>query len=61
MPRWVQILGWFMPLKHVVDIYRGLITGNLEWSMLSSLAWLAVVTVFFYVLAVKLMRRRLIH
>ena len=61
MPRWVQILGWFMPLKHVVDIYRGLITGNLEWGMLGSLAWLAVVTVFFYVLAVKLMRRRLIH
>ena len=29
--------------------------------MLISLAWLAVVTALFYVLAVKLMRRRLIH
>ena len=61
MPRWVQIVGWFVPLKHVVDIYRGLVTGNLEWSMLGSLAWLAVATALFYVLAVKLMRRRLIH
>ena len=29
--------------------------------MLGSLAWLAVVTAVFYVLAVKLMRRRLIN
>jgi len=61
MPQWVQIAGWFVPLKHVVDIYRGLIGGNLEWSMLASLVWLAVFTAVFYVVAVKLMRRRLIH
>ena len=61
LPRWVEIVGWLVPLKHVVDIYRGLVQGNLEWSMLISLVWLAVVTALFYVLAVKLMRRRLIH
>ena len=61
LPRWVEVVGWLVPLKHVVDIYRGLVQGNLEWSMLISLVWLAVVTALFYVLAVKLMRRRLIH
>ena len=61
LPQWVQIVGFFVPLKHVVDIYRGLITGELEWSMLGSLVWLAVVTVGFYALAITLMRRRLIQ
>ena len=61
LPRWVQIVGFFVPLKHVVDIYRGLINGEFEWSMLGSLAWLAVVTVGFYAVAITLMRRRLIQ
>ena len=61
LPRWVQIVAFFVPLKQVVDIYRGLINGELEWSMLGSLAWLAVVTVGFYTVAIALMRRRLIQ
>lgn len=60
MPRWAQALGWFIPLKHVVDIYRGLFSGNLEWSMLGNLAWLLVVTAGFFLLATWSMRRRLI-
>tara|TARA_B100000029_G_scaffold513320_1_gene612558 strand:+ start:9464 stop:10252 length:789 start_codon:yes stop_codon:yes gene_type:complete len=61
LPRWMQIVGFFIPLKHVVDIYRGLVNGVFEWGMLVSLIWLLVITFFAYVLAIRLMRRRLIQ
>ncbi len=60
LPQWARVLGWFIPLKHVVDIYRGLFEGHFEWSMLASLGWLTVVTIFFFLLATWSMRRRLI-
>lgn len=61
LPRWAQVLGWFIPLTHVVDLYRGLIEGELAWSHLGDFAWLVVVTAFFYWLALAGMRRRLIE
>lgn len=60
LPEWAQVLGWFVPLTHVVNLYRGLIEGELVWSMLGDLAWVAVATAFFYWLALFGMRRRLI-
>jgi lipooligosaccharide transport system permease protein len=61
LPRWAQVLGWFIPLTHVVDLYRGLIEGDLAWGHLGDVAWLVVVTAFFYWLALAGMRRRLIE
>ncbi|GAB4338046.1 MAG: ABC transporter permease [Dehalococcoidia bacterium] len=61
MPGWVQAIGFFIPLKHVVDLYRGFVTGSFEWSMVGNLAWLAAATALFYWLALTAMRRRLIH
>lgn len=60
LPEWAQVLGWFVPLTHVVNLYRGLLEGDLAWSMLGDLAWVAVATAFFYWLALFGMRRRLI-
>ena len=60
LPGWAQVLGWFIPLKHVVDIYRGLFAGQFSWDMLGSVVWLAVATVAFFWLATWSMRRRLI-
>ncbi|MDZ7729573.1 MAG: ABC transporter permease [Dehalococcoidia bacterium] len=61
LPEWAQIAGWFIPLSHVVSLYRGLLEGALEWSHLGDIAWLLVVTAFFYWLAIVSMRRRLVH
>ncbi len=61
LPRWMQTVGFFIPLKHVVDIYRGLVSGEFGWNMLISLIWLCAITLFSYVLAIRLMRRRLIQ
>lgn len=61
LPEWAQIAGWFIPLTHVVNIYRGLLNGHLHASMLVDLAFLLVVTAVFYWLALYGMRRRLIE
>lgn len=61
LPFWAQIVGWFVPLTHIVGPYRGLVTGNLEWVHLLDLAWVLMATAFFYWLAVVAMRRRLVQ
>ncbi len=60
MPEGVRFVSWFMPLRHVVDIQRGLVTGDLDWSMLFDVAWILVVTAVLYRLVLWSMRRRLI-
>jgi lipooligosaccharide transport system permease protein len=60
MSEGVQIASWFMPLIHVVDVERALITGNLEWDLLLDLAWITVAGSVFFLLALWSMRRRLI-
>jgi lipooligosaccharide transport system permease protein len=60
MPEGIQIVSWFMPLRHVVDVQRGLVTGDLDWSMLISVAWIIVATLVLYRAVLWSMRRRLI-
>jgi lipooligosaccharide transport system permease protein len=61
LPEWVQIVAWFTPLFHVVEIYRGLCSGDLEVVYLANILWIVVVTAGFYALALTLMRRRLVN
>lgn len=49
-----------LPLVHQVALTRGLMLGNLESLMLLSIIWIAAVTIFFFVLSINLMKRRLI-
>ncbi len=60
MPKWVQIVAWFMPAFHVVELYRALATGNLVWTNIANILWILIVTAVFYALALSLMRRRLV-
>jgi lipooligosaccharide transport system permease protein len=56
-----------LPLTHVVNITRGLVSGNLEpilglspaMLILVSFAWVIAVTVFFFILSINLMKKRL--
>ncbi len=60
-------LGVF-PLTHVVDLMRGLLFGELgpvsgltfEGVLLLGLFWIALATVVFFILSIRLMKRRLI-
>ena len=61
LPDWAERASWFIPTTHVVAIYRGLVEGSPRWSHLGDLAWMMVVTVAFYAVALFAMRRRLIQ
>jgi lipooligosaccharide transport system permease protein len=61
LPSAVQTVALiFLPLTHSVVITRGLMLGALSSSMLLDVAWLAAVTLIFFVLSVNLMKKRLI-
>jgi lipooligosaccharide transport system permease protein len=61
LPGWAQTLGWCIPLTHIVELYRGLLTGDLHAGLLIHFAWLVVATAFFYWLAIVSMRKRLVQ
>jgi lipooligosaccharide transport system permease protein len=56
-----------LPLTHIVNIIRGVISGHLEpilglnstMLILVSLAWIILVTIFFFILSINLMKKRL--
>ncbi len=56
-----------LPLTHVVNVSRGLVAGSVEPILglspealvLVSLAWIIGVTIFFFILAINLMKKRL--
>ena len=56
----VKSISWFMPLTHVVNLQRGLVSGDLDASHLIDLAWIGLVTLVFFYGALWAMRRRLI-
>ncbi len=60
LPEWVQTVAWFTPAYHAVNVYRGLVEGSPRWSHLGDVAWMVIVTGLFYLLAVSLMRKRLV-
>jgi lipooligosaccharide transport system permease protein len=62
LPWFVQMVARaFLPLTHAVNLSRGLMVGNLETSLLLSLLWIAAVTLVFFILSIRLMKRKLIR
>jgi lipooligosaccharide transport system permease protein len=49
-----------LPLLHQVTLTRGLMLGNLESSMVLSIIWISAVTLFFFILGINLMKKRLV-
>lgn len=49
-----------VPLVQVVDFTRGLVYGSFQMSLLVNLAWIIVATIVVFVIAVNLMKHRLI-
>jgi len=48
------------PLANAVDIIRALTLGTIETSILFNLAWMLIVTPIFFIMALNLMKKRLI-
>lgn len=61
LPVIIQKLAWFSPLYHLVNISRGLVTGNTGAYMAGDLAWLLVVTLIVLPAPVYLLRRLIIR
>ena len=61
LPEWVQKVAWWVPAAHVAHIHRALVAGQVSWEVVWDLAWVCVVALLFYCLALALMRRRLIR
>jgi lipooligosaccharide transport system permease protein len=68
-PSQLQTIALFvLPLTHVADLSRMLVVGKVEtlgglspeWVLVLAVFWIAVVTIVFFVLAIYLMKRRLI-
>jgi lipooligosaccharide transport system permease protein len=61
LPGFMQVLAYAaLPLTHTVTFARALMFGSFSTTVILSLVWIAVVTPLFFVLAVKLMKRKLI-
>ena len=60
LPGWVEVVAWFMPLYHLVEITRGLATGPEFVEIALSTAWLAAVSALLFVVPVRALRRKLV-
>lgn len=60
LPTWAQVLAWFMPLHHAVNLMRALtLTGDVRAALLAA-AWIGVLTALLFVLPLNLLLRRLV-
>ena len=61
LPWFVQFIALaFLPLTHAVNLSRALMIGNLQPSLLLSIVWIAAVTPVFFLLSIRLMKKKLI-
>ena len=60
LPNALEVVAWFTPLYHLVNLMRELATGPAFLPVVGNAAWLAVLTILLFPLPVERMRRRLI-
>ncbi len=60
LPNALEVVAWFTPLYHLVNLMRELATGPDLWPVIGNAAWLLVLTALIYPLLAVKMRDRLI-
>jgi lipooligosaccharide transport system permease protein len=60
LPGWVEVVAWFMPLYHLVEITRGLATGPDALSILGNSVWLLAVSALLFTIPVRALRKKLV-
>lgn len=60
LPTAGQALAQFLPLTHVVSLSRSITLGSFGMDQILSVMYIAIVAVLFFVIATKLMKRRLV-
>ena len=59
LPAYAEVIAWFTPLYHLVQVTRGMATGP-EPIVLLHLAWLLALSAVLFVIPVRAVRRRLV-
>jgi lipooligosaccharide transport system permease protein len=60
LPDALEVVAWFTPLYHLVNLMRELSTGPAFWAVVGNASWLAVLTLVLFPLPVLKMRERLV-
>ncbi|HWR08088.1 ABC transporter permease [Sporomusa sp.] len=60
MPAWAQLLAWFNPIYHSVEVCRAMALGNINPGLLVHAGVLLAVAIVFMPLSVRLLTKRLI-
>ena len=60
LPDALQVVAWFTPLCHLVNLMRDLATGPAFWVVTGNATWLAVMTLLLFPVPVQKMKKRLI-
>ncbi|SMC86832.1 ABC transporter permease [Sporomusa malonica] len=60
MPGWAQVLAWFNPIYHSVEVCRAMALGNINPGLLVHAGVLLAITIVLMPLAIRLMTKRLI-
>lgn len=60
LPRSLEILAQFLPITHIVELNRALLSGNVHWTHLGNLAVACGYAAIFFSFALWSMRRRLV-
>jgi lipooligosaccharide transport system permease protein len=60
LPDWAEVVAWFTPLYHLVEITRGLAMGPEGLAILGHTAWLLAVSAALFVIPVRALRARLV-
>ena len=60
LPAWARVLAWWLPLTHAVPLCRALTSGTASPWLLGDALWIVTVLAGAFVLAERLVRRRLL-
>jgi lipooligosaccharide transport system permease protein len=60
LPGWAEVVAWFTPLYHLVEITRGMATGPDALAIAGNTAWLLAVSVLLFPVPVRALRRKLL-
>jgi len=60
LPAWGRTIAWMLPLTHAVHVCRAFAAGTPGLYLLGNFAWMILVTVVAFVVAERLVRRRLV-
>jgi lipooligosaccharide transport system permease protein len=60
LPGWAEVVAWFTPLYHLVEITRGLAMGPDALAILGHAVWLLAVSAALFVIPVRALRARLV-